>query len=137
MSQFNYESTVAQALATAVPGLVVETTAQLANAKFRTLTKPTAVVAVGDENAIKSNHSAILSKVDILVWLGLRGAVAERGADDVTYRQAIRAALHGLQLEGLSGPLEWVSTSSDYEDNVRTYLLTFHAQVITRNPIPA
>lgn len=137
MSQFDYETAVAEALSAAVPGLVVETSATGANLMLNTLQKPTAMVVMGDEQAVKANHSAILSKVEIHVYLGLRGAVAKRGADDVTFRNAIRSALHGLQLDGLSGPLEWVSTASDYVDNIRRYTLRFDAQVVTRIPAPA
>lgn len=126
---FDYENTIVAALnAAAIPGLQVETTADVSDAKFKALTKPTAIVALGEEALVQANRDAANAEVFILVYLVLRGATRDRTEADTFFREEVFQALHGAQLEGLHSPLEWRSTVSDYVDNARTYLLTFAAK---------
>lgn len=126
---FEYEKTIAARLeAAAIPGLQVKTTADVSEAKFRTLLKPTAIVALGDEVHTAGNARAVATEVSVLVYLVLRGAVPDRSDADQFFREEVFQALHGEQLDGLNSELEWRSTVADYEDNARTYLLTFAAK---------
>lgn len=126
---FEYEKSVAAKLeAAAIPGLQVKTTADVSEAKFRTLMKPTAIVALGDEVMTAGNSRAVASEVSVLVYVVIRGAVPERDDADLFFREEVFQCLHGEALPGLNSELEWKSTVADYEDNARTYLLTFAAK---------
>lgn len=126
---FEYEKSVAAKLeAAAIPGLQVKTTADVSEAKFRTLMKPTAIVALGDEVMTAGNSRAVASEVSVLVYVVIRGAVPERDDADQFFREEVFQCLHGEALPGLNSELEWKSTVADYEDNARTYLLTFAAK---------
>lgn len=126
---FEYEKTVLSALeAAAIDGLQLRTSADVSDAQFKAIQKPTAVVALGDEVAVKGNDRAVLTETQILVYIVLRGATPARNDSDQFYREEVFQALHGSQLPGLSSPLEWRSTVADYEGGARTYLLTFAAQ---------
>lgn len=126
---FEYEKTVAAALeAAAIPGLQVKVSADVSEAKFKTLMKPTAIVALGDETHTAGNARAVASEVTVLVYLVLRGATPERTDADQFYREEVFQSLHGEQLDGLNSELEWRSTVADYEDNARTYLMSFSAK---------
>lgn len=126
---FEYEKTIAARLeAAAIPGLQVKTTADVSEAKFKTLMKPTAIVALGDEVQLQGNARAVATEVSVLVYVVLRGPVPERTDADAFFREEVFQALHGEVLSGLNSELEWRSTVADYEDNARTYLLTFAAK---------
>lgn len=130
---FEYESAVANHLRTAaIPGLDVLVTADVSEAKFKTLHRPTAIVALGDETAGNGNYRAVVSECTVLVYLVLRGALPERTGADQFFREELFQALHGEQLPGLNGELSWKSTVPDYEGNARTYLLTFAAPLTKR-----
>jgi hypothetical protein len=130
MNPFHYEQSVAELLeSAAIPGLLVKTSALVTEAKFKTISKPTAIVALGDEAALAGNYRAVSAEVAVLVYLVLRGAAPERSDEDIFFREEIFQALHGVLLEGLNTELEWRSTMSDYEDNARTYLMTFAARL--------
>lgn len=126
---FEYEKTVAARLeAAAIPGLQVKVSADVSEAKFKTLMKPTAIVALGDETRTGGNARAVAAEASILVYLVLRGAIPERTDADAFYREEVFQALHGEDLDGLHSELEWQGTVADYEDNARTYLMTFAAR---------
>lgn len=126
---FEYEKTIAERLeAAGIPGLEVKVSADVPDAKFKVLMKPTAVVHLGDETTLQSNARAVASEVYMHVYLVLRGAMAVPTQEDRFYREEIFQALHGETLPGLNSELQWVSTVADYEENIRTYLLTFAAK---------
>ena len=126
---FEYEKTVLSALQAAnIEGLQLRTSADVSEAQFSAIQKPTAIVALGDELAVKGNDRAVLTETQIFVYIVLRGATPSRNDADSFYREEVFQALHGATLDGLTGPLEWRSTVADYKDNFRTYLLAFSAQ---------
>lgn len=131
---FQHETTVAEFLTSAnIPGLTVKTTADVNDAKFKVISKPTAIVALGDENtSTQNNWRAVIAETVILVYLVLRGAIPERSDADAFFREEIFQTLHGVLLPGMQSELEWRSTAADYQDNARTYLLTFVAKTIKR-----
>lgn len=126
---FEYEKTLLSALEAAqIDGLQLRTSADVSDAQFKAIQRPTAVVALGDELAVKGNDRAVLTETQLLVYIVLPGATAARKDEDQFYREEVFQALHGAHLPGTTGPLEWRSTVADYERNTRTYLLTFSAQ---------
>lgn len=135
---FEYEKTIAEVLSdAAIPGLQVKVSADVSEAKMRTLAKPTAIIALGDESATGGNYRAVSAEVSILVHLVLRGATPERTSEDQFFREEIFQALHGVQLPGLTSELAWRSTVADYEDNARMYLMAFTANRTKHKRPPA
>jgi hypothetical protein len=134
---FEYEKSIADKLAAAnIDNLNVAVTADISEEKMRTLMKPTAIVALGEESEVQTKPQAVLTEVTMFVYLVIRGAVPTRTNADKFYRDAIFQALHGELIEGMTTELAWRSTVSDYEDNARTYLMTFVGNYVKRKERP-
>lgn len=134
---FEYEKTIAAILtAAAIPGLRVDVSADMTAARYNVLSKPTAIVCLGEEAATGGNARAVAAELTLIVTLVLRGAASARTAEDVFFREEIFQALHGVAVPGLTSELAWVSTASEYEDNARMYQLAFLAKMTKHKRAP-
>ena len=130
---FEYEKTVINHLkAAAIDGLLINESIDVETAWKRAGAKPVAFVSMGDEVASQAKDRAVLTELDIHVAIVMRGAVPEREGADAFFKEEVFQALHGEQLPGLQGALEWQGTLPSFEDGARIYQLTFQAKHVKR-----
>ncbi|GJI97037.1 hypothetical protein RugamoR57_37550 [Duganella caerulea] len=133
MSYLSLEQHIVDRL-TAVPGLIVRTTADTSEVALKALgLKPTAVVAFISSDVVESKSKAILSDQTWSVYYVRRGAVSERDAVDGEHLEAIIRALHGWTPDEYEySPMRLQNVATDYRDNAREYFVTLKSQTTMR-----